>query len=240
MQNPQATTGTLYLIPTALAPNTAKALLAPQVAQLMPTLSHFLVENVRTARRYISSLQLGINIEPLHFEELTKKTSPQAIAQLMQPLLQGHGVGVMSEAGSPGVADPGALAVAWAHEHQVPVVPLVGPSAFLLALMGSGFSGQRFTFHGYLPIDKKKRQESIKHLEQQVQRQGSTQMFMETPYRNNPMLQDLLQVCQPSTRLCIAANLTAPNQLLRTATIKAWKSQKPDLHKIPTVFLLGT
>ncbi len=231
--------GTLYLLPVPLLPGTAAAVLSPQVLDTARGLTHFLAENVRTARRHLSDWALGRPIEALHMAELSQRTPDADLPGLLAPLLNGVSVGVMSEAGCPGVADPGARAVAWAHAQGCPVVPLVGPSSLLLALMASGFSGQDFVFHGYLPIERGARQRAIQQLERTVQRTGQTQLFIETPYRNQALLATLLATCQPDTHLCIAADLTAPDALVRTLPIRQWRQQTPDLHKRPAIFLLG-
>lgn len=230
--------GKLFMIPTVLAENTADWVISPQVKEVIANTKIFLVENPRSARRYISSLKLGINIEELHLEVLDKDTPPEQVSQLMMPLLNGADIGVISEAGCPGIADPGALAVAFAHQKGIQVVPLSGPSSMFLALMGSGFSGQSFAFHGYLPIDKKERAAALKKLEQESVREKRAQLFMETPFRNNQLLADALASLSPQTKLCIAKNLTAADELIQTKTIADWKNQPIDLHKVPTVFIL--
>jgi len=230
----------LYLIPTPLAPETALAVLPAEVPDVINQLDVFFVENVRTARRFISELKLGKVIDTLTFHQLDKDT-PEAntLAQLKQLLKEGKDVGVLSEAGCPGVADPGAVAVKLAHQLGIEVVPLVGPSSLLLALMASGMSGQSFVFHGYLPIDRAQRSKALKQVEKEAITRHQTQLFIETPYRNNQLLADMLVNCQPTTRLCIACELTSPNGFVKTLTIKDWKTQTLDLHKKPTVFLLG-
>lgn len=230
---------TLFLIPIILAPDTAAQVLSPQVTEVIGQLDYFLVEEVRTARRFISSLRLGRVIEQLNFQELSKKTTATEILEYFHTLPEGVDVGVLSEAGCPGVADPGAVAVALAHSLGWRVAPLVGPSSILLALMASGFSGQSFAFQGYLPIDRAERQKAIKRLEQLVTSQQQTQLFMETPFRNNQLLEALLQTCHPNSKLCIASNLTAPEEYIRTQTIAQWRASPPDLHKKPTIFVLG-
>jgi 16S rRNA (cytidine1402-2'-O)-methyltransferase len=230
--------GKLYLIPTVLAENTAEKVISPEIREIVKNTQYFLVENVRTARRFISSLRLGINIEELQFEILDKKTKPFDLERIMQPLFSGMDVGVMSEAGCPGIADPGSAAVAYAHEKGIKVVPLTGPSSMFLALMGSGFNGQSFSFHGYLPIDKKDRINAIKQLEGESARHNKTQIFMETPFRNNHLFEDLKNTLQPHTKLCIAKNLTGSDEFIQTKTIMDWKKTKLDLHKIPVVFIL--
>jgi 16S rRNA (cytidine1402-2'-O)-methyltransferase len=226
------------MIPTVLAENTAHWVISPQVQEVISHTKIFLVENPRSARRYISSLKLGINIEELHMEVLDKDTPPEQVSRLMMPLLNGADIGVISEAGCPGIADPGALAVAYAHQKGIQVVPISGPSSMFLALMGSGFSGQSFAFHGYLPIDKKERAMTLKRLEQESQREKRAQLFMETPFRNNQLLADALASLSPQTKLCIAKNLTAADELIQTKTISDWKNHPLDLHKVPTVFIL--
>ena len=230
--------GKLFMIPTVLAENTAHWVISPQVQEVISHTKIFLVENPRSARRYISSLKLGINIEELHMEVLDKDTPPEQVSRLMMPLLNGADIGVISEAGCPGIADPGALAVAYAHQKDIQVVPISGPSSMFLALMGSGFSGQSFAFHGYLPIDKKERAASLKKLEQESVREKRAQLFMETPFRNNQLLADALASLSPQTKLCIAKNLTAADELIQTKTIADWKNHPLDLHKVPTVFIL--
>ena len=231
--------GKLYLIPNILAPNTAEMVIAPQVKEIIKNTHYYLAENIRTARRYISSLNLEINISTLHFEVLDKRTQEKEMAALAAPLLSGHDLGIVSEAGCPGIADPGALAVSYAHKKSIQVVPISGPSSLFLALMASGFSGQKFTFHGYLPIDRKERINAFKQLESQAKKDGSTQLFMETPFRNQKLLEDLLAHLLPDTPLCIAKNLTGADEMVRTLTVAEWKKSMPDLHKVPTVFLLG-
>jgi 16S rRNA (cytidine1402-2'-O)-methyltransferase len=232
------TKGKLFMIPTVLAENTAHWVISPQVQEVIANTKIFLVENPRSARRYISSLKLGITIEELQIEVLDKDTPPEQVSRLMMPLLNGSDIGVISEAGCPGIADPGALAVAYAHQKDIQVVPLSGPSSMFLALMGSGFSGQSFAFHGYLPIDKKERAATLKKLEQESLREKKAQLFMETPFRNNQLLADALATLSPQTKLCIAKNLTAADELIQTKTIADWKNHPLDLHKVPTVFIL--
>jgi 16S rRNA (cytidine1402-2'-O)-methyltransferase len=232
-------TGKLYLIPNLLASGTAESVVSPQVREIISHTTFYLAENLRTARRYISSLKLGVDIGSLQFDILDKRTSEAEVVTLASPLLSGHDMGVISEAGCPGIADPGAKAVAFAHKNKIQVVPLSGPSSLFLALMASGFNGQSFTFHGYLPIDRKERLNALKHLENTVTKGGSTQLFMETPFRNQRLLEDILIHLHPATLLCIAKNLTAADEMVQTKSIADWKKLPPDLHKIPTVFLLG-
>jgi 16S rRNA (cytidine1402-2'-O)-methyltransferase len=238
MKIEKAKTGKLFLIPTVLAEGTAEQVISPQVKEVIKHTRYYLVENVRTARRYISLLKLGISIDDLYFEVLDKKTKGPELERIIQPIFEGNDLGVMSEAGCPGIADPGSLAVAYAHEKGIQVVPLTGPSAIFLALMGSGFNGQSFAFHGYLPIDKKDRINAIKQLEGESSRHNKTQIFIETPFRNNHLFDDLKSTLQPQTKLCIAKNLTGSDELIQTKTIMEWRKTKLDLHKIPVVFIL--
>ena len=222
-----------------LAPGTASAVLSPQIREVIGKTEHFFVENVRTARRFISELQIGKPMEGLSFYLLDKDTPLHETRTHLQVVLRGKDAGVLSEAGCPGVADPGAVAVSLAHQMGISVVPLVGPSSILLALMASGFSGQSFVFHGYLPIDRTERAKAIRKLEREAKTKRQTQIFMETPFRNTQLLQDILHNTQADTLLCIACHLTAPDELVRTRSIKEWKGQLPDLHKKPTIFLFG-
>ena len=228
----------LVLIPCPISENTASDVLPADVSKYVLLCKHYLVENVRTARRFISELKLGINIEELTFEILDKDSTRSLISSFISKHKQEEYVGVLSEAGCPGIADPGALAVSIAQEMNMEVIPLVGPSSILLALMGSGFSGQSFAFHGYLPIDKKERAATLKKLEQESIREKRAQLFMETPFRNNQLLADALSTLAPHTKLCIAKNLTAADELIQTKTIADWKIHPLDLHKVPTVFIL--
>jgi len=230
--------GKLFLIPNVLAENTAQSIISPQIREVISHTKVYLVENLRTARRYISSLKLGVNIEELHMEILDKNTAPETINRLMQPLLNGADIGIISEAGCPGIADPGALAVAHAHLKGIQVVPLSGPSSMFMALMASGFSGQSFAFHGYLPIDKKEKTAALRKLENESAKEHRAQIFMETPFRNNQLLEDILSTLAPQTKLCIAKNLTASDEMVLTKTIAEWQKLPIDLHKIPTVFIL--
>lgn len=229
--------GNLYLIPTVISENTTDVI-PKQVTHVLSRLDYFLVENLRTARRFVSSLKLGLTIEDLDFEILDKKTPKKEVQRLLQPLMEGRNVGVLSESGCPGIADPGALAVARAHEMKVRVIPLVGPSSLVMALMASGFNGQRFAFQGYLPIDKKQLSSTIKKLELESNKLGQTQIFIEAPYRNNQLLKSLIDSCNPYTKLCVARDITGEEEFILTATISDWRKVTTDLHKRPTVFLL--
>ncbi len=230
--------GKLYLIPTPLAENTLDKMVTAEMTEVIKSLDYFLVENVRTARRFISSLKLNIDIEGLRFEVLDKNTNLESAEKICAPLLEGKNVGIMSEAGCPGIADPGNLAVKFAHKHGLSVFPLVGPSSIFMALMASGFNGQSFAFHGYLPIEQRPRKEKIQQLEKEAYKSDQTQIFMETPYRNQQLLKDLLTSCKPFTQLCIARDISGDHQYINTKTVKEWKKINVALHKIPTVFLI--
>jgi 16S rRNA (cytidine1402-2'-O)-methyltransferase len=233
---------TLYLLPTPLSEDTAPQVLPPQVLAAVASLPYFLVENARTARRFVKSVAPGRVIEELRFTVIDKDSSDADVRQALEPLVkQGLDAGILSEAGCPGIADPGAALVREAHRLGLRVVPLVGPSSLLLALMASGMNGQQFAFHGYLPIEKVPRVAAIKTLEREALQRQQTQLFIETPYRNGALFTDLLAHLQPGTRLCVAADVTGTGELIRTLRVADWrKLPAPELHKIPTVFLLGT
>ena len=228
----------LYLIPTVLSPETQDKTLSPQVIEKIKELNIFFVENLKTARRFISSLKLGKIIDEITFYELSKDSNFDETFEIISQLQED--AGILSEAGCPGIADPGALAVDIAHQLNINVVPLVGPSSILLALMASGFNGQSFAFHGYLPIDKKERARRLKELERQALSSGQTQLFMETPYRNRQMLDTIIKTCNPNTKLTISANLTAEDAISKTMRVEKWKTTKDiDLHKKPAIFGFG-
>jgi 16S rRNA (cytidine1402-2'-O)-methyltransferase len=201
-------------------------------------LSHFIAENPKSARAFLKRIAYPHVLSTVTITTLDKDTPVAAIAALLQPLRDGVDAALVSEAGCPAVADPGALLVRAAHEAGIPVVPLVGPSAILLALMASGLNGQRFSFHGYLPVDASARAAKISELEQRSKREDSTQIFIETPYRNDQLLQALLEHCTGNTLLCIAADLTQTGESIATRTIAAWRKKLPALNKRPAVFLL--
>ena len=230
--------GKLYLIPTVIASHSHETVILPAIREIIKGLDYFLAENIRTSRRFISALKTGKVIEHIHFETLDKHTASEQIKNLLEPALGGKDIGLMSEAGCPGIADPGGRAVNLAHRLGIRVVPLVGPSAIFLTLMSSGFNGQCFKFHGYLPIEKQKRIKKIKFLESESQKLNQSQIFMETPYRNEHMLKDLIDHCRNDTQLCIARNITGENELIKTQSIIEWKKKQPDLKKQPTVFVL--
>lgn len=208
----------------------------PHTINALKSISHFLAEDVRTARRYLSSLKIYDSIESIHFDVLNKDTKEAELQELMKPLLTGNYMGVISESGCPGVADPGAMAVAYAHARNIQVIPLVGPSSILLALMASGLNGQKFAFHGYLPIDAKEAAKMIKELERESEQKNQTQLFIETPYRNNQVLGHLLNSLNPETMLSVARELTGTREVIQTKSVKDWKNQVPILQKEPVVF----
>jgi 16S rRNA (cytidine1402-2'-O)-methyltransferase len=228
---------TLFLVPNFLSDNTSRDVLPPHVLSVIGSLRRFFVEDIRVARRFLAKIQHPIPIDQLYFHELNEHTTEREIPALL-PYLQAGDSGIISEAGVPGVADPGADLVRLAHKHSIKVVPLVGPSSILLSLMASGMNGQSFAFNGYLPIKQPDRIARIRALEHRSETEGQTQMFIETPYRNMKLLEDLMTACKPETRLCIAANITADNEFIVTRPIRQWKNQLPGLHKIPAVFLL--
>ncbi len=234
----KTTQGSLYLIPTPLAPDTLDKSITSYTRKLISGLDYYVVENARTARRFISSLKIVKSIDQLQFELLDKNTHAKEIFKLLRPLLNGHDVGLMSEAGSPGIADPGALLVEAAHSKNIRVIPLVGPSSIFMALMASGFNGQSFSFNGYLPIEKTLRLSGIRFMEKEAVKWKRTQIFMETPYRNNKLLDDLISTCDPHTHLCIACNISSEEEFIQTKSLEQWKKNKPELHKKPTMFLL--
>lgn len=227
---------TIFLIPTVLAPDTQESVLSPQIKEVIGQLNTFFVEDIRSARRFISSLKIGKVIDEITFFELNKDTPREQTLKQLKALKTD--AGIISEAGCPGVADPGAVAVGIAHQLNHKVVPLVGPSSILMALMASGFNGQSFVFHGYLPIDKQQKIKALKGLEQDAKKKIQTQIFMETPFRNNQMLDDILQNLGSETLLCVASNITASDELIKTMPVREWKKNKPDLHKKPTIFLI--
>jgi len=232
-------TGKLYLIPAPIGEGAIETVIPQGTLDVLRSLQFFVVEELRTARRYLSKAKIANPIDTLTFFELNEHTAPETIAPFLQPALDGHDIGLLSEAGAPAVADPGAALVRLAHNKGIEVVPLVGPSSLLLALMASGLNGQSFAFAGYLPVKPHERQQRIKQLERRSAAEQQTQLFIETPYRNLSLLEELLKTAAPATLLCIAANLTQPDAFIRTASIAQWKAQPlPDIHKKPCIFLL--
>ena len=229
---------TLYLIPVTMGDTPIDKVLPKHNTDIINSLSFFIVENIRSARRFLKKCNSEIDIDALTFYELNKRTLSKDIASFLNPIKNGESAGVISEAGCPAIADPGADVVAIAQRNNYKVVPLVGPSSILMSLMASGFNGQNFAFNGYLAIGGKERERELKALENRVYRENQTQIFMETPYRNNKMAEDILQHCKPQTKLCIAMNITCHNETIVTKKIGAWKGKLPDMHKQPCIFLI--
>jgi len=227
------------LIPNVISEGTQFDVIPPHVIKALKSISHFLVEDVRTARRYLSSLKIYDSIDRLHFEVLNKDTKETELAEMMKPLLSGNYMGIISESGCPGVADPGAKAVAFAHQKNIQVIPLVGPSSILLGLMASGLNGQKFAFHGYLPINSKEAVKTIKELERESKQKQQTQIFIETPFRNNQVLDHFLNSLDPDTLLTIAIDIAGDKENIRTKSVRDWKAFKPVLPKTPSIFLFG-
>lgn len=234
MANP----GTLYLIPTALGGIEASAVLPGATLRALSRLTNFIVENPKAARQFLKAVGYPHPLQDLDFRTLDEHTPEPRLPELLAPLLASRDCGLLSEAGCPAVADPGAALIRLAHAHGIRVVPLVGPSAVLLALMSSGMNGQRFVFHGYLPVDKEQRRGKLRDLERDSLREDRTQIFIEAPYRNQSLLQAVLETCRDDILLCLATELTLPTETILTRTIAAWRTKPPDLNRRPTVFLL--
>lgn len=229
----------LYLIPVTLGDTPLSNVLPAYNKEIILHIRHFIVEDVRSARRFLKKVEKSIDIDAITFYPLNKHTSPEAISGYLKPLQDGFSMGVISEAGCPAVADPGADVVAIAQRKNLKVVPLVGPSSIILSVMASGFNGQSFAFNGYLPIEAGERAKKIKVLEQRIYNEHQTQLFIETPYRNHKMIEDILHQCRPQTKLCVAANITCEGEYIKTCTVAEWrKIQLPDFSKIPCIFLL--
>ena len=232
------TYGKLYLIPTPLGEGNPAEVLPASVLEILPSLNCFVVEEVRTARRFLSSAGLKGHIGELEFHELNEHTHPGEIEAFLNLFADGRNVGLLSEAGLPAVADPGALLVALCHRHGIGVVPLVGPSSLMMALMASGLNGQSFAFVGYIPAKTDERRAALKVLEKRSASARQTQIIIETPYRNDSLLADMLHTLSGNVRLCIAVNLTCPDEYIRTRTIAQWKAQPVTIGKRPCVFVL--
>lgn len=232
------TFGTLYLIPVMLGDTPANEVLPASVLRAVTLIDDYVVENSKVARKFIKAMCPEKVQATLNLFELNKHTDETAINSFLQPLLEGKNMGLMSDAGCPGVADPGAAIVALAHEKGIKVVPLTGPSSILLSLMGSGMNGQSFTFNGYLPIDKSEKKTMLKNLEKWSFERNQSQIFIETPYRNNQLIEEMTQVLHPNTLLCVACDLTLPTEIMLTKPISFWKKHKIDLHKRPCIFIV--
>lgn len=231
--------GILYLLPTTLGDNgTIQKVLPGYNTEIIRSLDVFIVENLRTARRFIAKTGHPAPIDNMTFYELGKHTPEENIQSYLDPILRGKSIGLLSEAGTPCIADPGAVIVNYAHQLKIKVIPLVGPNSIIMALMASGFNGQHFTFHGYLPVEKADLVRKIRQMEMAVQKNDQTQIFIETPFRNRKLFETLLSSCSKQIKLCVATNVSLASEKIRTLTIAAWQKETVDLHKKPTVFLL--
>ena len=230
----------LYLIPVTLGETEISQVLPPYNHDIICGIKHFIVENIRSARRFLKKTEKSIDIDELTFYELNRHTDRKFISDYLTPLEQGMSVGVISEAGCPAIADPGADVVAIAQEKGFSVVPLVGPSSIIMSVMASGFNGQSFAFNGYLPVDNAQRAKALKKLESKVWNENQTQLFIETPYRNAKMIDAITSNLRPQTKLCIAAGITCKEEFIKTLTVGQWKKETvPDFSKIPAIFVLG-
>lgn len=230
----------LYLIPVTLGETEIGQVLPPYNHDVIVGIKHFIVENIRSARRFLKKTEKTIDIDQLTFYELNRHTDRKFIGEYLEPLKKGQPVGIISEAGCPAIADPGADVVAIAQNRGYKVVPLVGPSSIIMSVMASGFNGQSFAFNGYLPVEVPQRIKALKKLEQKVQNENQTQLFIETPYRNAKMIETILNALNPKTKLCIAAGITCAEEYIKTRTVAEWKKEKlPDLGKIPAIFVIG-
>jgi len=230
--------GILYLIPNTLGESELASVLPAINAEIIKNTRVFITENIRTARRFLKKVDRNINIDDLTFYVLDEHTNPEDTLDYLDGALSGTDIGLISEAGTPCIADPGAIIVRRAHKSGIKVVPLIGPNSILLALMASGFNGQSFQFHGYLPIPSSERIQRIREIEKQAWKQDQTQVFIETPYRNMAMLESLLKACKEETELCIACNISLHDEFIMTLPIRDWKNKSPDIHKKPSIFLL--
>ena len=230
--------GKLYLIPTTLGESDPNDVLPLSIKRAIDFINHYIVENEKTARKFIKSINPEKVQASLQLSSLNKHTEKSEYATMIQACLDGNNVGLMSEAGCPGVADPGAVIVKLAHEKGIQVIPLVGPSSILLAVMASGMNGQNFAFNGYIPIDKSEKKATLKALEKLSSEKNQSQLFIETPYRNNKMVEDILQALHPETSLCIAADITLPTEYIKTMKVAAWKKAVIDLHNRPAIFII--
>lgn len=229
----------LFLIPTTLGDTSIERVLPPDLMQIISSIPIFIVENLRTARRFLKKVNPMIVIDDLTFFELNQHTDKNEISRFLEPNRHGFDIGIISEAGCPGIADPGAEVVKIAHIRNIQVVPLVGPSSILLALMASGMSGQNFAFNGYLPIRNPEKSLQIKLLEKRMITEGQTQIFIETPYRNVQLLDELLKNCDPATMLCIAVDITLDTEFILSKPVSYWKTNIPDIQKRPAIFMIG-
>ncbi|MEI7524604.1 MAG: SAM-dependent methyltransferase [Mariniphaga sp.] len=230
--------GNLYLIPTTLGDSGTAHVIPTEVSEIVKNIKYFIVENIRTARRYLRKLDPLLNIDELHFFELNQHTDSHIVDGYLNPVKDGFDIGIISEAGCPGVADPGAEVVKYAHIRQIRVIPLVGPSSILLSLMASGMNGQNFAFIGYIPVKHDERTKAIKDIERKSAMDNQTQIFIEAPYRNSPLINDLIKTLGDQTRLCVACDLTLETEFIKTQTVSQWRKEVPDLNKRPAIFLV--
>nr|WP_321412393.1 SAM-dependent methyltransferase [uncultured Allomuricauda sp.] len=235
---PGLVVGKIYLIPTTLGDNAPLEVLPISVKGTIERIDHYIVENEKTARRFIKRVSPSKSQPDLHLQSLNKYTNPEDIPGFLDPCIHGHDIGILSEAGCPGIADPGADVVRVAHQKRIQVVPLVGPSSILMAMMSSGMNGQNFAFNGYLPIDNTERKKMVKSLERLSREKGQSQIFMETPYRNNKLVKELVKTLQKSTRLCIACDITLPTEFISTKSAHEWSEIEVDLDKRPTIYII--
>ena len=232
--------GKIYMLPCPISEGNPYDVLPEVNRAIMAGLDYFIVENVRTARRFLSAAKIGRPIEELEFAECNEHTTALEIEPLLRPVLEGRSAGIISEAGLPGVADPGADVVALAQKKGIEVIPLVGPSSILMALMASGQNGQSFAFNGYLPIKPAERAKALRNFERRAQVEGQSQIFIEAPYRNEKLLGDMLATLSGTTRVTVAVDITSPTQIIRTLSVEQWrKTPLPDMHKRPTIFIIG-
>ena len=230
--------GKLYLIPSMIGESPTTKVIPGFNMKVIGDLTYFIVEEIKTARRFLKKIYPGIDLEAIQFLVNNEHSTVHDLSSCIKPLLQGIDMGLLSEAGMPCVADPGADIVKLAHHHNIKVVPLIGASSLLLSLMASGFNGQNFIFHGYLPIDKNNRNKKIKEIEKSVYTNNQTQIFIEAPYRNSRLFESITEICSDNTLLCIATDLTMESEIIKVQSIRNWKGKRPDIHKKPTVFLL--
>lgn len=230
--------GKLYLIPTPLGDTNPYAVLPANIVEVINQLDHYFVENEKSARHFLKKAGIKKPLQEIQLFPLNEHTEETETINYLQLLLKGTDAGIISDAGCPAVADPGADLIRMAHENKIKVIPLVGPSSIILALMASGLNGQNFTFHGYLSRDRNQRAKELKAMEAESKRKNQTQIFIETPYRNSHIAEAVLETCEPNTLFCIAADLTLGSEFIKTATISEWKKQKPDINKRPAVFLI--
>ncbi|MEZ4808799.1 MAG: SAM-dependent methyltransferase [Allomuricauda sp.] len=235
---PNLVLGKVYLIPTTLGDSAPLEVLPISIKRTIENIDHYIAENEKSARHFIKKVSPGKAQPYLHIQTLNKYTDPASIPSYLDPCIHGFNIGVLSEAGCPGIADPGADVVRVAHERRIKVVPLVGPSSILMAMMASGMNGQNFAFNGYLPIDNAERRAMIKSLERLSKEKGQSQIFMETPYRNSKLLSELVKTLQKGTRLCIASDITLPTEFIQTKSVHEWSEIGLDLDKRPTIFII--